>query len=454
MGLKEDAKLWMERKNMSNITATEYQQKAAETAIFPKEKALEYLTLGLTGEAGEIANKVKKLIRDGADREGYHEKLNQIGYELGDVMWYCAMLAKEVDMNLGRIMEDNLDKLADRKARNRLQGDGDLNGNGPVDRQKRQVWLDAKWEPRTIKIGGVRVGYDQFEPFNLIMSTIADVGDASELMGEEWTENQLGKISLVIAQAVTSKSYLAGLQSFVDLFGGRPGQGPRIVAGLANNVVPLAGLRNEMGKLFTPYMREINSGIIQSIRNRNLLTEQIAGDDKLPIKYDMLNGKPLKDWDFLTRAFNAVSPVSLNLEQSPGRQLLFNSGYDLRLSTYYAPDGTKLTKNAEVRSLFQQAIGLQNLERELDKLAKDPKIKASIQQMYDDIKSGRRGDFDVRDYYHNQIIEQIFSTARRKAWASISNKQAVQKLILETRAGKVEQLQKRVNTANILNIYK
>ena len=41
MGLKEDAKLWMERKNMSNITATEYQQKAAETAIFPKEKALE-----------------------------------------------------------------------------------------------------------------------------------------------------------------------------------------------------------------------------------------------------------------------------------------------------------------------------------------------------------------------------------------------------------------------------
>ena len=84
----------------------------------------------------------------------------------------------------------------------------------------------------------------------------------------------------------------------------------------------------------------------------------------------------------------------------------------------------------------------------------DSDEELELEQMLADIKSGRRGDFDVRDYYHNQIIEQIFSTARRKAWASISNKQAVQRLILETRSGKVEQLQKRVDTANILNIYK
>ena len=331
---------------------------------------------------------------------------------------------------------------------------GDLNGNGPVDRQKRQVWIDGKWEPRTIKLGDVRIGYDNFEPFNLIMSTIADVGDASELMGEEWTENQLGKISLVVAQAITSKSYLAGIQSFVDLFGARPGQGPRIVASLANNTVPLAGLRNELGRLFTPYMREINSGVIQSIRNRNLLTEQIAGTQQLPKKYDILNGKPLKDWDFLTRAYNAVSPVTLNLEQSKGRQLLFNSGYDLRTSTYYAPDGTKLTDNAVVRSLFQQAIGLQNLELELDKLADDPKILASLEEMYTDIKSGRRGDFDVKDYYHNRIIEGLFYRARRKAWAKISSQPNVQRVILEQREKEIARIQKRSDTANILNIPK
>lgn len=125
MNLEEEAKQWMKEKNLSSITATEYQARASETAIFPKEKALEYLTLGLVGEAGEIANKAKKLIRDGADVAGYNDKLNQIGAELGDVLWYAAMLAKEVDMNLGKVMENNLDKLADRKSRGVIGGSGD-----------------------------------------------------------------------------------------------------------------------------------------------------------------------------------------------------------------------------------------------------------------------------------------------------------------------------------------
>ena len=89
-------------------------------------------------------------------------------------------------------------------------------------------------------------------------------------------------------------------------------------------------------------MREINSGIFQSLRNRNLASEFLPGRD-LPTKFDMLNGNPIKDYDFMTRSFNMFSPVSLNLEESNGRRFLFNSGYDLRMSIYYAPDGTNLT---------------------------------------------------------------------------------------------------------------
>ena len=333
---------------------------------------------------------------------------------------------------------------------------GDLTGNGPVDRQKRQMWLDNKWEPRSIKIGDVRIGYDSMEPFNLIMSTIADIGDASELMGEEWTENELGKVSLVIAQAVTGKSYMSGLQQFVDVIGGRPGKVGRIGAGLLNNIVPLAGLRNEMGKLFFPYMREINSGIKQSIRNRNLLSEYLTSlnpnANPLPIKYDMLNGKPINDHDFMTRAYNAFSPVSLNLDQSEGRNFLFDSGYDLRLSTYYAPDGTNLTDHPEIRSLFQQAIGDQNLELQLIKLAKDPKAIASLEDMYNDIRSGRRADYNARDYWHNQRIDALFQRARRIAWAKIKREEFISKVILEQLTKKAERERKRNLTLE--NMYK
>jgi len=115
----------MKEKYMYGISAKAYQLAACDTAIFPKEKATEYLTLGLSGEAGEIANKVKKFIRDGAPPDEYEAKKIEIGYEIGDVLWYCAVLAEEMGMDLGHIMENNLQKLADRKARGTLSGSGD-----------------------------------------------------------------------------------------------------------------------------------------------------------------------------------------------------------------------------------------------------------------------------------------------------------------------------------------
>ena len=133
MDLELEAKQWMKEKQLSNITASDYQTRACETAIFPKSQAMEYLTLGLTGEAGEIANKVKKFIRDGGSKTShsyltnkeYADKRTQIAYEIGDVLWYCAVLAEELDMDLGHIMENNLQKLADRKKRGTLSGSGD-----------------------------------------------------------------------------------------------------------------------------------------------------------------------------------------------------------------------------------------------------------------------------------------------------------------------------------------
>ncbi len=120
--LEKEAIQYMKWKNISSLTATDYQNSACKTAIFPKELGVQYLALGLTGEAGEVANKVKKLIRDGGDSP---DKRKEIAKELGDVCWYLAVLAQELGSNLGKIMEDNIAKLEDRKARGVIGGSGD-----------------------------------------------------------------------------------------------------------------------------------------------------------------------------------------------------------------------------------------------------------------------------------------------------------------------------------------
>ena len=330
---------------------------------------------------------------------------------------------------------------------------GGLHGNGPTDRVKRQAWLDAGWKPRTIKIGDVWVNYDAFEPYNQILALVADIGDHQDLMGEEWTENRLGSLALALANTATSKSYLAGLQSFVDLFSGAPGQQNRIIASLMNNTVPLSGLRNEIGKVLTPHTRELGSDIQSSIRNRNLITENIALDP-LPIKYDILTGNPIKDHNFVTRMFNAVSPVNFNLDYSPGRQLLFDSGYDLRTSTYSAPDGTDLSDSPKVRSMYQRAIGEQNLLAQFDKMAADEEIQVSMAEMNWHKRNGMK-DVDPKSFPHYKRIAKAFDKAKKRAWAQIKKENDVQKLLLEERNQKLKNYNANQGTIDkILNIPK
>lgn len=96
-----------------------YQDFTDETAIYPKEQGLEYTALGLASEAGEFAGKVKKMIRDGK-----HD-VDAMAAELGDVLWYVARAAAELDIYLSDVAQINVEKLKSRKERNTIGGSGD-----------------------------------------------------------------------------------------------------------------------------------------------------------------------------------------------------------------------------------------------------------------------------------------------------------------------------------------
>ena len=107
-------------------TLDNYTDWTRSTAIYPDVgtgsiRALSYVGLGLAGEAGEVADKIKKLLRDG-DTETLREKILD---EAGDVLWYLARLAEELGTDLEGLAGRNVSKLESRKARNVLGGSGD-----------------------------------------------------------------------------------------------------------------------------------------------------------------------------------------------------------------------------------------------------------------------------------------------------------------------------------------
>ena len=112
---------WEARAFLENMAELDAYQTAAVTfAVYPKDKAILYPTLGLVGEAGEVAEKVKKSIRDGHELDR-----KEVAKELGDVLWYIAALARDLDLSLNEIADMNIRKLLDRKARGVVSGSGD-----------------------------------------------------------------------------------------------------------------------------------------------------------------------------------------------------------------------------------------------------------------------------------------------------------------------------------------
>ena len=103
----------------------DYQQKSRATAKYPAiGHAVIYPTLGLVNEAGEVAGKIKKVFRD---KDGHisEETREALKAELGDVLWYLAQVATELNLSLNEIAEYNIAKLYDRLERGKIKGEGD-----------------------------------------------------------------------------------------------------------------------------------------------------------------------------------------------------------------------------------------------------------------------------------------------------------------------------------------
>lgn len=106
------------------MTVNEYQNEAIKTKIYGSGMAIIYPSLKLNGEAGEVAEKVGKTMRDNNGVFTDEIKL-EIAKEIGDVMWYCSALSEDIGFTLEEVCQLNLEKLRKRREENKIHGEGD-----------------------------------------------------------------------------------------------------------------------------------------------------------------------------------------------------------------------------------------------------------------------------------------------------------------------------------------
>lgn len=107
---------------MTIVDFKKYQEEARKTSFCPEAYKIVYATMGIAGEAGELANKVKKIMRGDQNKD---ELIAGIKGEMGDILWYLAALADDLGVELADVASENIEKLQSRQQRNQLRGAGD-----------------------------------------------------------------------------------------------------------------------------------------------------------------------------------------------------------------------------------------------------------------------------------------------------------------------------------------
>jgi hypothetical protein len=255
------------------------------------------------------------------------------------------------------------------------------------------------------------------EPFNGLLSFVADVGDNLDLIGEEQAEKWLGQAAYLIYANATNKSFLAGISDLWDVMQPHNAADGLAKAGanVINGYIPLSGMRNTLAQLINPGMRELEAGFWDNVKNRN---PGLRGT--LPYATDVLNGSTVDlAVDPFTRYWNATIPFKMNLQASETRDMLWRSMYDINMSLTTGPDGVGEIP-ASLRAEWGEAIGQQNIEKQLSQLFRNRAIQESIAEME---RNRELGHVHAKpsDYEHFRQIHGIFNQAKKVAWKRLKN---------------------------------
>ena len=210
-----------------------------------------------------------------------------------------------------------------------------ITGNGLADKEKQRLRRETGWKPRSIRLpGGDWVSYDNLGPVSNWFAAVADVADNMDSLTPNNISELLSKLSFVIAASITDKSFMAGLEPFMDVARGDVGAlsrwgGQFLVAANA----PMSSQMAEISRLIDPGLKEVETTVLDYARNRLPLLKT-----QMPQKYDWIDGDRIGYPDkagnmyegFMTRVWNTYMPWKVSGKISEEKEFLHMVEFDAR----------------------------------------------------------------------------------------------------------------------------
>ena len=245
-------------------------------------------------------------------------------------------------------------------------------GTGHYNKAVQKQRIRSGWKPKSCKVPGTnkQVSYEWMGPIGDWLSLTIDVVDNFDSLTTAVQEDLYSKLTFVLGSAVTNRSVLSQLEPMFDVLQGNGAQAARWITSFGNNFAPLGSLRNEIGKILYPQLRQIRSELDDHLRNRNAWLDAVDPERALTSVVDPIDGKEIgKEDNWFLRVWNR-GPVKVTSLPSKERQFLidieFNSSPTMRMSQRGV-----ILENHEITAINTK-IGEQGLyKKEIKKIMAD-----------------------------------------------------------------------------------
>ena len=295
---------------------------------------------------------------------------------------------------------------------------GNMTGMMPYDKETRDLWRANKIQPNSFKIGDTYISYGDIEPFNSILTSVANVMNYQYALGEDVRDNMLEKIMFMATAVLVDKSMLAGVEDLAQVLSGSTSeiQLQRIAAKLVRSQVPYSGLSAQLGNLVDENER-ISRGFFETLVKRDL-----AFKTSLPAKYDILEpGKEAVKFSAYTtnpimKLWNSLSPVAITYA---GNNKVKKA---LRDISFNLPETLRTWKGEELNSFeqseLQRYLAESDLYERLDKLISSQSWQNQLEE-YKRLGLMKREGFAATDQKFYIDVQRIFLQEKKQAIARL-----------------------------------